>query len=586
MAADPTHTHALLWSGSAERFVDLHPAGYNDTKVTAITATQQVGEGWVGTPGAFGSVRHALAWSGSAETVVDLNQYLPAGYTNGVATGIDATGNIVGYAYNTYASGLSIPPNAVAVVFAPGAAPSSGLASLTLNPSNVIPGDDIQVQVSLSAPAPTGGVEITFLSVATNLIATPAAISIAEGETNAFLVLATDGANLTVPTTTKLYATDGTVSRASTLTLTPVVKLAGISANPVEGGFATWGTISLNIPAQANGSVVSLSSADSTLVAVPSSVAIPLGYTATSFSINTAPVSVTTTIPITGEFNGQTISGTVTLSPAPVVAVSGLSFPAVVGGKSIIGTVTLNNFPRDAAGAVITLTSDDPATLQPPATVTVPRGSYSVTFVSTTAEVSAIKPVSIAANYNGSSFTTTVMVNPIPTVVITQADYVQDIQMLKIQATTTFTNAVLTYGTDPNGAPIGTMQFEQGVYKGSIVMVSAPALATVWNSAGGQATLGVTVKTGVGGNSTGGGGGGGGGTKTSSTYKLAIATVGKGTVTTSPAGSSFPAGTVVTLTATPDAGAPWIGWSGDAKGTARTTTITMTKDMKVNANFK
>jgi hypothetical protein len=29
------------------------------------------------------------------------NRYLPAGYTNGVATGVDIDGNVVGYAYNT-----------------------------------------------------------------------------------------------------------------------------------------------------------------------------------------------------------------------------------------------------------------------------------------------------------------------------------------------------------------------------------------------------------------------------------------------------------------------------------------------------
>ena len=42
----------------------------------------------------------------------------------------------------------------------------------------------------------------------------------------------------------------------------------------------------------------------------------------------------------------------------------------------------------------------------------------------------------------------------------------------------------------------------------------------------------------------------------------------------------------MTLTATPDVGSPWIGWSGDATGTARTISITMNKAMSVIANFK
>ena len=100
--------HAALWSGTAASFVDLHPAGYNDSRVTAMSDTQQVGDGWVGPMGAVGSVRHALVWNGTAQSVVDLNQYLPPGYTHAVATGIDANGNVVGFAYNTPATGLVI----------------------------------------------------------------------------------------------------------------------------------------------------------------------------------------------------------------------------------------------------------------------------------------------------------------------------------------------------------------------------------------------------------------------------------------------------------------------------------------------
>jgi Divergent InlB B-repeat domain len=585
LALGTTHLHALLWSGDAGSVVDLHPAAYSDSKITALTATQQVGEGWIGPANGYGSIRHALLWSGTPESVVDLNQYLPAGYTNAVATGIDVDGNVVGYAYNSYASGLSIPYDAVAVVFAPGVAPAAGLAGLTLTPANVAPGTDVQVQVSLGGPAPTGGANISFLSTATNLVATPAPIAIPEGETSVVISLPTGGNSLTIPTSLKLYATDGSVSRASTLTLTPVVNIASFTANPVEGGFSTWGSVSLNIPAQAGGAVVNLSSGDPTLVGIASSVMIPQGYNSMSFNINTAPVTVLTSVPVTATFNGQSVTGSVSLSPAPVISLAGLSFPMVVGGQNLTGTVTLNNFPRSAAGAVVTLTSGDPNTLQVPATVTVPQGAYSISIPATTTVVNGLKGVSVKATYNGSTFTTTVLVNPIPTVTITQADYLTDTHMFKVTATTTYTNSILTYGTDPTSAPIGTMQFEQGVFKGSIIMDTAPSFATVWNSNGGQASMAVALKT----SSVGGGGGGGGGAaggSTSVSYKPAIATTGKGTVTTSPSGTSFAAGTVVTLTATPAAGSPWIGWSGDASGTSRTVTVTMTRDMKVTANFK
>jgi N-acetylmuramoyl-L-alanine amidase len=93
----------------------------------------------------------------------------------------------------------------------------------------------------------------------------------------------------------------------------------------------------------------------------------------------------------------------------------------------------------------------------------------------------------------------------------------------------------------------------------------------------------VAIDAGHGGEDPGAKGRGG---TTASTFKLSISKNGKGTVTTSPNAASFAAGTVVTLTATPDPGAPWTGWAGGCTGTAKTCTLTMTKDVSVTANFK
>ena len=41
---------------------------------------------------------HAMLWSGTAASFIDLHSFLPEGRTNSVARGIDSEGNIVGYA--------------------------------------------------------------------------------------------------------------------------------------------------------------------------------------------------------------------------------------------------------------------------------------------------------------------------------------------------------------------------------------------------------------------------------------------------------------------------------------------------------
>lgn len=606
LALGASHLHAMLWNGSSTDVVDLHPVGYTETRVNAMTLTQQVGDGWVGTPGAAGSIRHALLWNGTADSVVDLNQYLPAGYLHGVATGIDADGNVVGYAYNTLSQGYLVPYDAIAVVFAPGPPPPSTITSLTFATPSVIPGATDDLTVALSANAPAGGVTISFLSTNTTLAASPAAVVIPEGQSTVTVPVQALGLTLTGPTSLKVYASDGTVSRSTVLSVVPVVKLTGFSMNPVEGGFSTSGSITLNIPAQAGGATVTLTSGNTALVTVPAQITLPQGWSALSFAANTTSVSTITAVPVTATFDGATISTTLSLNPAPVVAVSSVGVPALVGGQSVIGTVSVTNFPRAASGAVITLTSSDTKVLQVPATVTMPYGYAGVTFPVTSSVVSKLTTVTVTATYNGSSVTGTVAVNPVPTVTITQADWMTDTHMLKVQADTSYANSILTYGID-GGGPIGTMQFEVGTWKGSMIIDVQPKTVTVWNSNGGSATFNVTAKSpstggggGGGGTSTGGGGtstGGGGGTTTSSTSKLTVGRSGKGSITSNPAGiacgvgsggcaASFASGTTVTLTAKPDAGAAWTGWTGACTGTSLTCTVTLNKDTSVTANFK
>lgn len=72
-----------------------------------------------------------------------------------------------------------------------------------------------------------------------------------------------------------------------------------------------------------------------------------------------------------------------------------------------------------------------------------------------------------------------------------------------------------------------------------------------------------------------------------STFKLVLKANGKGTVVSNPSGTAFASGTVVKLTATPDAGVPFVGWSGGGcSGTVPVCSVTITADTTVTANFR
>ena len=84
------------------------------------------------------------------------------------------------------------------------------------------------------------------------------------------------------------------------------------------------------------------------------------------------------------------------------------------------------------------------------------------------------------------------------------------------------------------------------------------------------------------------------GSSSSNNYTLSVykSGLGSGRVTSSPSGincgsdcsESYNSGTTVTLTATPDSGSTFVGWSGDCSGTG-SCTLTMNSNKSVTANF-
>lgn len=68
-------------------------------------------------------------------------------------------------------------------------------------------------------------------------------------------------------------------------------------------------------------------------------------------------------------------------------------------------------------------------------------------------------------------------------------------------------------------------------------------------------------------------------------YSLATNTIGSGSISVSPNGNSYDAGTEVTLTATAASGYVFSGWSGDAGGASATTILVMNSNKTVTATF-
>jgi hypothetical protein len=75
------------------------------------------------------------------------------------------------------------------------------------------------------------------------------------------------------------------------------------------------------------------------------------------------------------------------------------------------------------------------------------------------------------------------------------------------------------------------------------------------------------------------------GTASATSYTLSVTNLGSGTVTKNPTNSSYPAGVTVIVTATPDSGWYFAGWSGDTNGTVNPLNVTVESDLVITGNF-
>ncbi len=153
--------------------------------------------------------------------------------------------------------------------------------------------------------------------------------------------------------------------------------------------------------ASAFGAYVSLASSDPTVVTVPSVVQIPAGSKGTSFNLTFLPTNRSGAVTITATYLGASVSTTVQFNPWPTVSL--ILGASVLGtGYSTTATVSLN-LPAPAGGAVVTLSSSDPASVPMPASITIPAGAQSKSFTITNSYAGAAKQVTLTATYSGAT---------------------------------------------------------------------------------------------------------------------------------------------------------------------------------------
>jgi hypothetical protein len=188
------------------------------------------------------------------------------------------------------------------------------------------------------------------------------------------------------------------------------VSLSSLSLSPasVTGGNSSTGTVTLSGPAPAAGAQVALSSSNTAVARVPSSVTVAAGASSAKFTISTSAVAASTTVNISASYGGVSRSASLTVTPAPLPAANlsslTLNPTSVIGGlQSSTGTVTLSA-PAPTGGAQVRLFSSNGAA-SVPFSVIVPAGTTHATFTVNTSIVLVSTSATISASYNGTTRT-------------------------------------------------------------------------------------------------------------------------------------------------------------------------------------
>jgi hypothetical protein len=172
-----------------------------------------------------------------------------------------------------------------------------------------------------------------------------------------------------------------------------------LSENPLLGGTAGAGQVTLSGPAPAGGQPVTLGTDVPSRATTPDAVHVAAGETTASFPVNTTagpPITVVLTAAIDGSVRTRNLD-LVDKAGLSSVALDYQCFPDT--GLSNFGANVVSLNVRAPANEAVDLTSSDPFSLAVPSSVTVPSGSFTGIFGVDTLQTTP--SVTVTASFDG-----------------------------------------------------------------------------------------------------------------------------------------------------------------------------------------
>jgi hypothetical protein len=265
--------------------------------------------------------------------------------------------------------------------------------------------------VTVPDPAPEGGETVDLTSDNPAVATVPASVTVEAGQTSAtFPVTIAPGPGSAGYV--GIAATLGDATARDGILVLPGGMLTALDlAAPVLcAGRALAGTVRLQCPAPAGGTVIGLSSSGSA-AQVPGSITVPEGAITASFPISAPPNRSEASIEITATLGCLTQTAELVVRPESLTEFT-LSAARVCARSPLVGMVTLS-CPAPAGGSVVSLSSSNVAAVVVPAELKVPAGATMASFPITSLPVAANTAVTLKAGFAGGDKALPLTVEPL-----------------------------------------------------------------------------------------------------------------------------------------------------------------------------
>ncbi len=399
-----------LGTGSKSAPLTINPATIQSLAVaptSVVGGSQSTATGTVTMSGVAAPAGDVITLTSSAPSIASVPASVTVTGSQGTATFTVATQSVTSSTSVTITATFNGGTKTTSLTVNP-----FQISSLTITPASLIGGNAASGTVVISQAAGSAGA-IVSLSSGTADAKVPSSVTVPGGASSATFAITTNAVAADESASISAAAGTGTGSKSASL-LIQAPKLATFAVSPtsVIGGNTSSGSVSLTGIAPTGGLTVTLTSSSKAAV-VPATVQIQGGASSATFSILTTGVSTSTTATIQAKLGaGTPLTASLTVQPPSLASVS-LSDSSVIGGSkaTITGTVTLSGF-APTGGLKVTLASSNKVAATVLATVTVPAGASSTTFVVTHLLVKASSTTSISGTLNGASQSATLTVNP------------------------------------------------------------------------------------------------------------------------------------------------------------------------------